>query len=163
MYKIGDLVVYKRDVCRIIEYKEKYFKDKDYYSLNPIYDNSLKIDVPIDSTLLRDVMSKEKAEDIINSIPSIDIIDVNDKMMENEYKRLINEGGYEGLVSVIKTTYLRNNDRLNSKRKISEKDENYFNTAVKILYGELAVALDMDIEDIKDYIIKRVNEIEEKM
>ena len=163
MYKIGDLVVYKRDVCRVLEYKEKYFKDKDYYSLNPIYDNSLKIDVPIDSTLLRDVMSKEKAEDIINSIPSIDIIDVNDKMMENEYKRLINEGGYEGLVSVIKTTYLRNNDRLNSKRKISEKDENYFNTAVKILYGELAVALDMDIEDIKDYIIKRVNEIEEKM
>lgn len=163
MYKIGDLVVYKRDVCRIIEYKEKYFKDKDYYSLNPIYDNSLKIDVPIDSTLLRDVMSKEKAEDIINSIPSIDIIDVNDKMMENEYKRLITEGGYEGLVSVIKTTYLRNNDRLNSKRKISEKDENYFNTAEKILYGELAVALDMNIEDIKDYIIKRVNEIEEKM
>lgn len=163
MYKIGDLVVYKRDVCRIIEYKEKYFKDKDYYSLNPIYDNSLKIDVSINSTLLRDVMSKEKAEDIINSIPYVDIIDVNDKMMENEYKRLIIEGGYEGLVSVIKTTYLRNNDRLNSKRKISEKDENYFNTAEKILYGELAVALDMDIEDIKDYIIKRVNEIEEKM
>ena len=163
MYKIGDLVVYKRDVCRIIEYKEKYFKDKDYYLLNPIYDKSLKIDVPIDSTLLRNVISKEEAEDIINSIPSIDIIDVNDKMMENEYKRLITEGGYEGLVSVIKTTYLRNNDRLNSKRKISEKDENYFNTAEKILYGELAVALDMDIEDIKDYIIKRVNEIEEKM
>ena len=163
MYKIGDLIVYKRDVCRVLEYKEKYFKDKDYYSLNPIYDNSLKIDVPIDSTLLRNVMSKEKAEDIINSIPSIDIIDVNDKMMENEYKRLINEGGYEGLVSVIKTTYLRNNDRLNSKRKISEKDENYFNTAEKILYGELAVALDMSIEDIKDYVIKRVNEIEEKM
>ena len=163
MYKIGDLVVYKRDVCKIIEYKEKYFKDKDYYLLNPIYDKSLKIDVPIDSTLLRDVMSKEKAEDIINSIPYVDIIDVNDKMMENEYKRLIIEGGYEGLVSVIKTTYLRNNDRLNSKRKISEKDENYFNTAEKILYGELAVALDMDIEDIKDYIIKRVNEIEEKM
>ena len=163
MYKIGDLIVYKRDVCRVLEYKEKYFKDKDYYSLNPIYDNSLKIDVPIDSTLLRDVMSKEKAEDIINSIPSIDIIDVNDKMMENEYKRLINEGGYEGLVSVIKTTYLRNNDRLNSKRKISEKDENYFNTAEKILYGELAVALDMDIDSIKDYVIKRVNEIEEKM
>ena len=163
MYKIGDLVVYKRDVCRVLEYKEKYFKDKDYYSLNPIYDNSLKIDVPIDSTLLRDVMSKEKAEDIINSIPSIDIIDVNDKMMENEYKRLINEGGYEGLVSVIKTTYLRNNDRLNSKRKISEKDENYFNTAERILYGELAVALDMDIDSIKDYVIKRVDEIEEKM
>lgn len=163
MYKIGDLVVYKRDVCRIIEYKEKYFKDKDYYSLNPIYDKSLKIDVPIDSTLLRDVISKEKAEDIINSIPYVDVIDVNDKMIESEYKRLITEGGYEGLVSVIKTTYLRNNDRLNSKRKISEKDENYFNTAEKILYGELAVALDMSIEDIKDYVIKRVNEIEEKM
>ncbi len=163
MYKIGDLVVYKRDVCRVVEYKENFFKDKDYYSLNQIYDKSLKIDVPVDSTLIRNVMSKEKAEEIINCIPYVDVIDVNDKMMENEYKRLINEGGYRGLISVIKTTYLRNNDRLNSKRKISEKDENYFNTAEKILYGELAVALNMNIVDIKDYVIKRVNEVEEKM
>ena len=141
MFNVGDFVVYKKDVCKIVDYKKKYIKDNDYYELVPILDNSLKIVVPVDSGYLRNVLSRRDAEEIIDMIPSIGIIEINDKLIENEYKRLLQENTYNGLIKIIKTTYLRNEDRINSKRRISEKDDNYFNLAEKYLYSVCSVAL----------------------
>ena len=83
MFNIGDFVVYKKDVCRITNYKEKHIRDNDYYELVPILDNTLKIVVPTDSDYLRSVLSKEKVEAIIDTIPNIEVIQVNDKLIEN--------------------------------------------------------------------------------
>lgn len=157
MFNIGDFVVYKKDVCKITDYKEKHIRDIDYYELVPILDNSLKIVVPVLNGLLRNVLSREEAEAIIDNMHNVDIIEVNDKLIENEYKKLLHEGGYEGLVKIIKTTYLRNENRVNNKRKISEKDENYFNLAEKYLYSEFSVSLNMNYDDVKNYVIDRVN------
>ena len=159
MFDIGDFVVYKKDVCKVAGIKEKYYKDMDYFSLEPVFDSTLKIDVPKNSKLLRSVLSKKEVEEIINKIPFINYIDMNDKMLENEYKKLLHDGGYDGLVKIIKTTYIRNNDRINSKRKISEKDETYFNLAEKYLYNEFAVSLGISPEEAKEYVINKVNEI----
>ena len=159
MFDIGDFVVYKKDVCKIVGIKEKYYKDIDYFSLEPVFDDTLKIDVPKNSNLLRSVLSKKEVEEIINRIPLISYIDLNDKMLENEYKKLLHEGGYDGLIKIIKTTYLRNNDRINSKKKISEKDETYFNLAEKYLYNEFAVSLGISPEEAKEYVINKVNEL----
>ena len=159
MFDIGDFVVYKKDVCKVVGIKEKYYKDMDYFSLEPVFDSTLKIDVPKNSKLLRSVLSKKEVEEIINKIPFINYIDMNDKMLENEYKKLLHDGGYDGLVKIIKTTYIRNNDRINSKRKISEKDETYFNLAEKYLYNEFAVSLGISPEEAKEYVINKVNKI----
>ena len=158
MYNVGDFVVYKKDVCKIVDYKEKHIKDIDYYELVPILDSTLKIVVPVSSGYLRNILSKEKADSIIDMIPSIGVIDVNDKLIENEYKRLLHDEEYEGLIKIIKTTYLRNEDRINNKRKISEKDDNYFNLAEKYLYSEFSVALNIPYEEVKKYVIDRVKE-----
>lgn len=157
MFNIGDFVVYKKDVCKITDYKEKHIKDVDYYELVPILDNSLKIVVPVTSGYLRNVLLKEDAETIIDMIPGIEVINVNDKLIENEYKRLLHDEGYEGLIKIIKTTYLRNEDRINNKRKISEKDDNYFNLAEKYLYSEFSVSLGIPYEEVKKYVIERVS------
>ena len=84
IFDIGDFVVYKREVCKIVGIKEKYYKDMDYFSLELVFDSTLKIDVPKNSNLLKCVLSKEEVEEIINRIPLIDYIDMNDKMLENE-------------------------------------------------------------------------------
>lgn len=156
MYNIGDFVVYKKDVCKVIDYKKKHIKDIDYYELVPILDNTLKIIVPVNSGFIRSILSREEAEDVIDMIPDVDVIEVNDKLIENEYKRLLHDGGYEGLVKIIKTTYLRNEDRINNKRKISEKDDNYFNLAEKYLYSEFSIALGIPYDEVKEYVIDRV-------
>lgn len=157
MFNIGDFVVYKKDVCKIVDIKEKYYKNIDYFSLEPVFDNTLKIDVPKDSSFLRDIISKNEVEKIIDRIPSIDMITTNEKLLENEYKRLLHEEGYDGLIKIIKTTYLRNSDRINKNKKISEKDEIYFNLAEKYLYNEFAVSLGVTPDEAKDYVIEKVN------
>lgn len=156
MFNIGDYVVYKKDVCRVNEYKSNFINDIDYYSLVPVMDSSLKIEVPVSSELIRGVIDKDKANNIIDNIVNIDVITSNDRLIENEYKNLLHDGSYDSLIKIIKTTYLRNSERLNSKKKISEKDSNYFNLAEKYLYSEFAIALDMDYDNVRDYIIDRI-------
>lgn len=115
MFKVGDFVVYRRDVCRIKDYLEKHIKDMDYYRLEPVSDNTLKIDVPVNNKYLKGVLTEIEVEEIINSIPNIEVIQVEDKMLEQEYKRLLRNDDYDSLIKIIKTTYVRNNQRLNNK------------------------------------------------
>lgn len=158
MYKVNDIVVYKKYICRIKEIKENHLSGKNYYVMVPIDDDSLKIDVPTEDKLglIRNVISKEDANNLIDRIAKIDVIQADEKSIESEYKKLFSEDSLENLIKIIKTTYLRNNERLLNKKKISEKDENYFQKAEKQLYNELSISLGMDFEQTRKYIIEYV-------
>ena len=156
MFKVNDYVVYKKDVCLITEIKE--IKGVSYYTLVPVEDKSLKISLPTSTTLIRGIISKDKALEVIKLIPDAPIIkEKNDKLLEQEYNRLLKTGDYTDLISIIKTTYQRNQYRLNEKKKIGEIDNRYFQIAERKLYDELAVALNMTNEEVKDYIFNEIN------
>lgn len=157
MYKSGDVVVYRRDVYRIKDVQDNYFFNKTYYIMNPIDDDSLVTSVPVDTTsYLRDVITKEEAEDLIAKIPFIETIQVNDRDIEYEYKRLLGENTLESLMKIIKTAYLRNMTRLDQNKKISEKDEQYFNQAERRLYNELSISLQLTFDETRQYVIDSV-------
>lgn len=157
MYKSGDVVVYGRDVYRIKDVKDNYLFDKTYYIMNPIDDDSLVTSVPVDTTsYLRDVITKEEAEDLIAKIPSIEIVQACDRDIEYEYKQLLKENTLESLIKIIKTTYMRNMKRQNQNKRISEKDEQYFNQAERRLYNELSISLHLNFDDTKRYVIESV-------
>lgn len=159
MFKVGDIIVYKKDVCKIIEIKSKYIRDLDYYVLEPIDDMSLKIQIPKNNNFIRELISKEEIHKIIKDIPKIPVITTDDKMIENEYKRLLQEGTHKDLISIIKTTYLRNEERKNNNKKVGEKDNNYFKLAEKYLYNEFSIVLNKTVEDTKKYIINEVEKL----
>lgn len=159
MFKKSDYVVYKRNVCIVKDIKEKHFNNKDYYVLYPIDDDSLKIDVPVDSNYLRNVISKEEANNLINQIKDVQIITFQDKLSENEYIKLLNSGNLLDLVKIIKTTYLRNEERIKMGKKIGEKDDNYFNMAERILYNELSIALNINFDQVRQYIINKIEKL----
>lgn len=158
MFKESEYVIYRNDVCFIKEIK-KGINNKDYYVLIPTYDKSLKIEVPTsnDLNLIRKVITKEEALNLIDSIKNIKIIEQNDRLIENEYKRLLNTNEKENIISVIKTTFLRNDARIKENKKRSEKDDYYLKKAERMLYGELAISLNMNVDEVKEYIIKTIN------
>jgi len=162
MYNIGDYIVYRKDVCKVVGIKKNHFNNMDYYILEPMDDNSLRLDVPVDNRCgyLRDLVSKEDIDKIINNIPNIEVIGIRDKSIENVYKKLMTSGKHEDLIKIIKTTYLRNQERVENNRKVSDKDTNYFNQAEKYLYSEFSIVLDMSYEDTKQYVINKVLESE---
>ncbi len=159
MFQINDSVVYQNEVCLIKERKEKFFNGKDYYVLSPYSDSSLTINLPIEQAdmVLKPVLTKKEALDLIKEMPSIKPIISDDKMIENEYKLLLKSENKTDLVRIIKTTYLRNYERIKNGKKIGEKDETYFKKAEKLLYGELAISLGMSFDDTKQYIIDSLN------
>lgn len=159
MYKLDEYVVYKKDVCKIKEIKCNHLQGKDYYILNPIMDESLKIEIPTDCNSIRKLISKNEIREIINKIPNIEPISVNNKMMDNEYKNLMNSGSHEDLIKIIKTTYLRNKERTDNRKKIGDKDNNYFKLAEKYLFNEFAIVLGLNYDDTKDYVIKEVEKL----
>ncbi len=65
MYKKGDYVVYKHDVCLIKDFKENKTNGVTYYVMNPIDDYSLTAKIPIDNKtgLLRNIISSKEAKE----------------------------------------------------------------------------------------------------
>lgn len=157
MYKINDYLVYKTNVCKVTNIKKNFYKENTYYELCPILDSNLKINVPINNKFIRNVITKEEIEKIINNIKNIELISADNKNIENEYKRLLNTDNYIDLIKIIKTTYSRNQLRKEARRKISDKDEFYFEKAEKLLYSEFSVSLNLSYEETKNYVIDRVN------
>lgn len=156
MYNIGDYVVYLRDVCKISDIKRKYMNDMNYYILIPVNDNSLKLSIPTNNKCIRNLITKEKVKKIIDNILNIEILLLDDKNIEIEYKRLLTTGLHEDLIKIIKTSYLRNKERLDNKKKISDKDKTYFELAEKYLYTEFSIVLNMSFDETRDYIIENV-------
>ncbi len=161
MFKVGDYVIYRKDVCIVKDITMNKINDTSYYVLSVLGDDSLKNYVPIDNRCgyLRSIISKDKVMEIISNIPNIDIIDGDSKNLVYEYKKLLSEDNYEGLIKIIKTAYLRNLNRINNKKKLSEQDNYYFELAEKYLYSEFSIALDMSYDDTKKYIIDYVSKI----
>lgn len=156
MYKINDTIIYKRDVCIIKEIKEKYYQDNDYYCISPITDTTLTINVPVLSPQIKPTLTKEEALEIINGIPKIKAITSDDKSPENIYKELLSTDNISDLVKIIKTTYIRNKNRVDSGKKIGDKDDTYFKIAETYLYSILSVSLNMTIEECKEFIVKKL-------
>jgi len=159
VFKVGDYVVYKRDVCKICNLRV--FNDKEYYVMHPIDDETLTINVPVDNDFghLRPVLSKKEAEELISKIAQIPKLETMDRMIENQYKVLLQSGKLEDLICIIKTSYLRNDERKKTGKKIGEVDDSYFKLAEKILYNELSISLNMSYEDTKEYVIESVEKI----
>ena len=158
MKKIGEYVVYRKQVCKVVDILKNYLDDKDYYSLVPITDQSLclKVMATDNNSYIRDLISKDEIEVIIKKIPEIEIITKDERSLEAEYKELLKNGTWEELIKIIKTTYLRNKTRIDSHKKVSDKDSYYFELAEKYLYNEFAIVLGMTYNETKNYIIEKL-------
>jgi len=158
MYKIGDVVMYRRNVCVVKEIITNFREQGGYYKLSPLYDKTLVIHAPADSPkgIFRPLLNKGEIEALINEIPNIECVEVDDRLLENTYKELFNSARHEDLVKIIKTAYSRGEHKAQKGLKRTENDKMYFQKAEKALYSELAIVLDKTIDETREYIIERM-------
>lgn len=164
MFKIGDYVVYgTRGVCKITEIGpvgiESMEMTKDYYNLRSIYSSSNNYYCPVDNTkvLIRPILSSDAANELINNIPNISVIEVLvDKQREAIYKEAFATCDCIELVRIIKTIYQRRIERMNEGKKITALDERYFKMAEDNLYGELATSLGVERREVADRVAEQL-------
>ena len=157
MFKVNDYVIYKRDVCIILE--EKIISNYEYFVLQSTIDDSLKINIPknMSSKLLRHLNTKKDIEKLISKIKTIPLLDVNSKNIEEDYKRCLRDETLESLIAIIKTSYFRNQSSLAHNKKMTDKDKYYYALAEKFLYNEIAYIYNTTYEDAKKYVLDKLN------
>lgn len=166
MFRIGDYVVhYKESVCEVAEIGKLSMsfsnKDKDYYTLKPIYNAGGTVYTPVDNEKkqIRAMITKDEAEALIREMPAIEVLTVSDeKRREQFYKQALLTNECKEWIAIIKTAYLRKKKRLDSGKKSINVDDKYLSIAEKFLYGELAAALGISREDVKTYILNELKE-----
>ncbi|MBQ6476920.1 MAG: CarD family transcriptional regulator [Bacilli bacterium] len=161
MYKVNDYLMYGKDVCQVKGIELKKYNDKDYYLLIPLNDDTLKLEVPVDDpqNKIKKLIKKEELNKLINKIPDIETVDVEEKFLESEYKKLLATGDEEDLIKVIKTTYLRNKKRTENNKRKAEVDSVYLKEAEESLLTQISAILDMSLDDAKNYFTKKIEEL----
>ena len=160
MFSIGDYVMKtSKGVCHIDDITHLDMagidKDKLYYVMTPIDGKGSTLYVSVDTAQesIRAAMTKGQAEDVIDSIPSIEEAWVeNDKLREQCYKDAVRSGSPEALIGIIKTIYARKKLREGQGKKNTAVDERYFKQAEDLLFAEIAFALGKSKDDIRDSI-----------
>lgn len=159
MFTVNEIVIYRKDIYRIKEIKEGNAKEENYYLLVPYQDDgSLRIQVPVTNKMgyLRKLSTKKEIEALIKRIPEIQVLQGNVRMLETEFRNMLKKPSLDDLVCIIKTTYLRNQERLVQNKKKGSADTAFFNEAEKILYQEIGAVLNLTSEQAKEYIITKI-------
>ena len=138
-------------------------KERQYYILKPVYMAGSTVYIPVDTAKesMRRILSHEEADRLIESIPQIPrIVIANDKLLEQEYRNCMKTNCCEEWIRIIKTIYHRKQKRMEAGRKVTAVDAKYFRIAEDNLYGELAISLNVEKNEVESYIIREMNKHE---
>lgn len=163
MYNIGDYIIYGNSgVCKVITISKAPIEglnpERDYYTLQPIFD-SVMIYVPIDTEVfMRPLMTVLEVEDLLRKIPDIkvSIISTNNSTeLAGEYRKLINSHKSKDLVRLIKSIKKKNVKAEKEGRRIGLTDMRFLKQAEELFFGELSIILDIPIENVSEYVLKK--------
>lgn len=164
MFQVNDYVVYgSNGVCKVLEIGTPDMHGIDssklYYKLKPIslHGNIIYTPIANKNNLLRSIITKEEALELIDEIPNIEIIDEpNDKLRESKYKESMRKYNCREWVKIIKTSYLQKEKRLSAGKKAGNIELRYLSEAEDFLYNELSIPLGISKEETVDFITNRL-------
>ncbi len=146
-------------VCRVVSITDNPVDRRDkvrkYYVLEPLFEKASTIYTPVDNdkVIMRRVMTKEEAEELTKRVTEIDTVWIQEeKNREQMYKEAIRTYDCRSLVQVIKTLYIRKQNRIQEGKKVLSSDEQYLRKAEELLYSEMSVALSIPREEVETYI-----------
>lgn len=163
MYEKGEYVMYgNRGVCKVEKVgpleMDGIDSDRLFYTLKPVYIRDDRLFTPVDNDKveIRPILSKEEALLLIDQVDDMETINFRDNAKRDDAFRKILRAGKPGdLIRMIKTLYKRGRRRMADGKKITVGDEKFLKQAEEHLLGEMAVALDMEINEVRDYIFEK--------
>ncbi len=164
MFSIGQKIVYGSEgVFEVVEYARSPIDKNDtrqFYVLRPVHGpsgNVIYTPVDNDKIRMRPVMDKEAALVLIKRMPDIPMLTVErEKNRRDVYRATLAQADTDEYVSIIKTVWERKAEFARQKKRISESDNDYEKKAKFCLYGELSVALDIELEEVERFIEQKL-------
>ncbi|MBQ6848215.1 MAG: CarD family transcriptional regulator [Clostridia bacterium] len=163
MLKIGEKVVYgKTGVCIVEGQCEKELvrnQKRQYFVLKPLGSDNNTIFAPVEGNrvFIRPIMTRQEADELILKIPEITEASADIELTREQYEAMISTHNCEDLVGLTFRLYHKKKFALENRKKPGFVDERYMALAEKLLFGELAAALEIPFEEVKAYIGKKLN------
>lgn len=167
MYEVGTLIVYgSTGVCRVEEIVERKFDaaspPRSYLRLQPLY-QSETIYTPVDNSrvFMRPVISRAEAERLVGLIPGIEAEAYHSRNVQDlagYYQSFLQSHDCADLLELVMSIYAKKQHVAEQKKRFGQVDEHYMRRAQAMLYGELAVALGITLEEVPNYIAKCVEQ-----
>ena len=129
--------------------------DKLYYRLIPKFESNRTISIPVDTNkvMMRDIMTKGEAQNFILSWPYVKCRGYkNDKERPQIYKQIFQSGSCTELAAMIKEITQMEQSRKSKGRVLNIREKVGVNNARRLLFGELAAALDICPDTVPGYI-----------
>lgn len=170
MYKIGEFIIYgSSGVCEVQNIGTLNIRGVDkvntYYTLIPIDENG-KIFVPIDTKIfMRNIITFEEAERLIELIPYIEekqCSEKNMRLLQDYYKNLLNTHDCVDLLTVISSVSDKRSNANKNGKKLGQIDERFMKMAERLINDEFSVALGIPRDEIKGYLEDKMEEFKTK-
>lgn len=165
MFSAGEKIVYgQTGVCVIEDIAEKELiknQKRLYYVLKPLNQQNNIIYAPADSDkiFIRPVMTREEAEKLILQIPEIVSKIKQGVLSVDDYREKLSSRKSLELVELTAIIYEKKKIAKSNKKKLGFSDEKYMHIAENMLFGELAVSLDIPIEQVPGYIENKLKNL----
>lgn len=168
MFKRGEYIIYGTSgVCKVEDVTTMNMKDvprdRLFYVLAPSSQKGGRIFTPVDNqkTPMRRILNREEATRLIEQIPGIEELWItNEKQREENYKECMKSCDCREWIKIIKTLYLRKQERSAQGKKITSTDEKYLRMAEDYLYSELEIPLEIPKDQMEQYITDRITQTE---
>ncbi len=160
MFKMGDVVLYGiQGICKIsgIEVKQIGRTALDYYVLNPVFNESTALFVPVDNEKLtskmQNILTKKEVKQLIEKASEISFLEIRDDATKRErYREILSSGNREELISLIKTIRLEREERSKINKKLNMSDEQTLYKAERLLFNEFAFVMGIEPQEVQKMI-----------
>lgn len=165
MFQIGEYVIYGNNgVCKIEDISLMMLpginERKDYYTLKPVYENS-KIFAPADTKVyMRNLVTSEEIEKLMQIIPSIEEVEFDNKNIraqQDYYKKMLDTHNCIDLLTIIKNIRIKKEKAIESGKRLGQVEEKYLKIAKDLIDEEFSVVLGIPKNEVDLYIENNVN------
>ena len=130
--------------------------------LQPLYQSGT-IYAPVDNQKVytRPIISKDAVNSLIDEIPSVEAEAVkcsSIQQLSKYYQGIIDTHDCRDLIKLAKSIHVKEEAANKQNRNLGQIDKKFMKRARDLLFGEMAAALEISIDDVAGYINRRVDE-----
>lgn len=126
-----------------------------YYALEPLSGSGV-IYLPVDAPVfMRPVITRQEAEALVARIPEMAAEAYHQRnlqMLRNHYQEVLQSHDCEKLLEMTMSIHVKEKQAIKAGRKLGQIDARFQKRAEELLWGELAVALEIPVEEVPRYI-----------
>lgn len=164
MFNVDDYIMYgMTGVCKVVDITNERFinnEKRKYYILSPIYNNDTVIKIPLDNDKvpMRKVISKGDMTALINDIPNMEILWIDDeKKRIAQFETMLKSGQCEELIKLIKSIKFSKKYARSIGKKLEKPDRDIMKEAERLLTEEFAIILNVYPNEASSYILSQID------